>query len=148
MHMVLKHGSTTNRGVMKTLISRVKRLSSFLYKFSFLILLLNLESFYGKIIRFNSAITKPKVFYFHLTGHDGDNAGLPPWVGYQDEAAMKEKILSLSDDKRTFVRAPPAGKANILGLSLKYYTQTKSPLDPHSLSKAWQRGRVWGVSLV
>lgn len=35
--------------------------------------------------------------------------GLPPWVGYQDENAMKAKILSLSKDKRNFVRAPPSG---------------------------------------
>ena len=35
--------------------------------------------------------------------------GLPPWVGYQDENAMKTKILSLSKDKRNFVRAPPSG---------------------------------------
>merc|ERR1711997_1208377 len=40
---------------------------------------------------------------------DNENNGLPPWVGYQDEAAMKEKILSLSNDKRNFVRAPPSG---------------------------------------
>jgi hypothetical protein len=36
-------------------------------------------------------------------------SGLPPWVGYQEEEAMKAKILSLSKDKRNFVRAPPAG---------------------------------------
>ena len=35
--------------------------------------------------------------------------GLPPWIGYQDEEAMKAKILALSQDKRNFVRAPPAG---------------------------------------
>lgn len=35
--------------------------------------------------------------------------GLAPWVGYQEEEAMKAKILSLSDDKRNFVRAPPSG---------------------------------------
>jgi len=40
---------------------------------------------------------------------DNENNGLPPWVGYQDEAAMKEKILSLSNDTRNFVRAPPSG---------------------------------------
>jgi len=35
--------------------------------------------------------------------------GLSPWIGYQEEEAMKAKILSLSADKRTFVRAPPSG---------------------------------------
>lgn len=35
--------------------------------------------------------------------------GLAPWIGYQEEDAMKAKILSLSADKRTFVRAPPSG---------------------------------------
>ena len=35
--------------------------------------------------------------------------GLPPWVGYLDEEAMKAKIISLSNDKRNFVRAPPSG---------------------------------------
>ena len=39
----------------------------------------------------------------------GVENGLPPWVGYQDEEAMKAKILSLSKDKRNFVRAPPSG---------------------------------------
>ena len=42
------------------------------------------------------------------SGHDHEN-GNAPWVGYQDEAGMKEKILSLSEDKRTFIRAPPSG---------------------------------------
>ena len=40
-------------------------------------------------------------------GHN--EAGLAPWVGQADEAGMKEKILSLSEDKRNFVRAPPSG---------------------------------------
>lgn len=35
--------------------------------------------------------------------------GLAPWIGYQEEDAMKAKILSLSADRRTFVRAPPSG---------------------------------------
>jgi len=32
-----------------------------------------------------------------------------PWIGYQNEAELKEKILALSEDKRNFVRAPPTG---------------------------------------
>ena len=33
----------------------------------------------------------------------------PPWVGCEDEDKVKEEILSLSQDKRNFVRSPPAG---------------------------------------
>jgi len=40
---------------------------------------------------------------------DSENSGLAPWIGYQDEEAMKGKIMSLSNDKRNFVRAPPSG---------------------------------------
>ena len=40
---------------------------------------------------------------------DNENNGLPPWIGYQDEDAMKGRILSLSNDTRNFVRAPPSG---------------------------------------
>ncbi|XP_055643866.1 synapse-associated protein of 47 kDa isoform X3 [Toxorhynchites rutilus septentrionalis] len=32
-----------------------------------------------------------------------------PWVGHSNEAKIKEEILSLSADRRNFVRAPPAG---------------------------------------
>jgi len=32
-----------------------------------------------------------------------------PWIGYQNEDELKEKILALSEDKRNFVRAPPTG---------------------------------------
>lgn len=35
--------------------------------------------------------------------------GLSPWIGYQREDELKAKILGLSEDKRNFVRAPPAG---------------------------------------
>lgn len=41
-------------------------------------------------------------------GNNGD-APLPPWVGHKNEASVKEEILSLSSDRRNFVRAPPAG---------------------------------------
>ncbi|XP_071481440.1 synapse-associated protein 1-like [Diadema antillarum] len=34
---------------------------------------------------------------------------LPPWVGYNEEEQMKEQILALSQDKRNFLRNPPAG---------------------------------------
>jgi len=36
-------------------------------------------------------------------------SGLAPWVGSCDEEAMKAKILSLSNDNRNFLRAPPPG---------------------------------------
>ncbi|XP_078699672.1 synapse-associated protein 1-like isoform X3 [Branchiostoma floridae x Branchiostoma belcheri] len=36
-------------------------------------------------------------------------AAVPPWVGYNEEAAMKSQILALSQDKRNFMRNPPAG---------------------------------------
>lgn len=31
----------------------------------------------------------------------------PPWVGCEDEEKVKAEILSLSADKRNFVRSPP-----------------------------------------
>lgn len=36
-------------------------------------------------------------------------AAVAPWVGYNEEEAMKAQILALSTDKRNFVRNPPAG---------------------------------------
>lgn len=36
-------------------------------------------------------------------------AAVPPWVGYNEEEAMKSQILALSQDKRNFLRNPPAG---------------------------------------
>lgn len=41
-------------------------------------------------------------------GGDSDS-GVAPWVGYQGEEELKAKILSLSEDRRNFVRAPPSG---------------------------------------
>lgn len=35
--------------------------------------------------------------------------GACPWTGHPQEAKIKEEILSLSADRRNFVRAPPAG---------------------------------------
>lgn len=42
-------------------------------------------------------------------GHDDSHLGVAPWVGYQGEDELRAKILSLSEDKRNFVRAPPSG---------------------------------------
>lgn len=36
-------------------------------------------------------------------------SALPPWAGCANEEALKEECLSLSTDKRNFVRSPPAG---------------------------------------
>uniref|UniRef100_A0A8W8MI09 BSD domain-containing protein n=1 Tax=Magallana gigas TaxID=29159 RepID=A0A8W8MI09_MAGGI len=36
-------------------------------------------------------------------------AAVPPWVGYNEEESMKAQILALSQDKRNFLRNPPAG---------------------------------------
>ncbi|RWS11152.1 synapse-associated protein 1-like protein [Dinothrombium tinctorium] len=42
--------------------------------------------------------------------HGGNiQAGEPPWVGCDDEEEVKKQILSLSQDKRNFVRSPPSG---------------------------------------
>lgn len=35
--------------------------------------------------------------------------GDAPWIGCEDEEEMKKQILSLSQDKRNFVRQPPSG---------------------------------------
>ncbi|CAG9793184.1 unnamed protein product [Diatraea saccharalis] len=39
----------------------------------------------------------------------GGGAAVAPWVGAPNEPALKEECLSLSTDRRNFVRAPPAG---------------------------------------
>ncbi|XP_063364268.1 synapse-associated protein of 47 kDa isoform X4 [Cydia amplana] len=45
-----------------------------------------------------------------IKGQAGDGAAaVAPWVGAPNEAALKEECLSLSTDRRNFVRAPPAG---------------------------------------
>lgn len=37
------------------------------------------------------------------------DAADPPWVGCEAEEEVKKEIISLSQDKRNFVRNPPAG---------------------------------------
>ncbi|KAI5645895.1 BSD domain-containing protein [Phthorimaea operculella] len=46
-----------------------------------------------------------------IKGQDkaGGAAAVAPWIGAPNEAALKEECLSLSTDRRNFVRAPPAG---------------------------------------
>ena len=42
--------------------------------------------------------------------HGGDiEAADPPWLGCENEELVKTEIISLSQDKRNFVRNPPAG---------------------------------------
>ncbi|EFA11027.1 synapse-associated protein of 47 kDa isoform X2 [Tribolium castaneum] len=45
-----------------------------------------------------------------MKGQGGNTAtALPPWVGCSNEEALKEECLSLSTDKKNFLRSPPAG---------------------------------------
>lgn len=42
--------------------------------------------------------------------HGGNiQVGELPWNGCEDEGSVKEQVLSLSQDKRNFVRSPPSG---------------------------------------
>ncbi|CAG9759590.1 unnamed protein product [Ceutorhynchus assimilis] len=40
---------------------------------------------------------------------NSSSTALPPWAGCANEESLKEECLSLSTDRRNFVRAPPAG---------------------------------------
>lgn len=42
-------------------------------------------------------------------GQHRTEAAVPPWVGYSEEESMKQQILSLSLDRRNFLRCPPSG---------------------------------------
>jgi len=45
-----------------------------------------------------------------IKDHGGKtNIGDCPWIGCDDEEKVREEVLSLSEDKRNFVRSPPAG---------------------------------------
>ncbi|XP_054163086.1 synapse-associated protein 1-like [Oppia nitens] len=45
-----------------------------------------------------------------IKDHGGHmEVGVTPWVGCHDPDAVKQEILSLSQDKRNFVRSPPTG---------------------------------------
>jgi len=82
----------------------------------------NFSSIVGKVANNATSVIKDKVStsmigefnkeqeqFIKNKVSDNENNGLPPWIGYQDEEAMKGKILSLSNDTRNFVRAPPSG---------------------------------------
>ncbi|XP_033244912.1 synapse-associated protein of 47 kDa isoform X8 [Drosophila miranda] len=44
-----------------------------------------------------------------IKGQGGAGNGAAPWIGHANEAKIKEEILGLAQDRRNFVRAPPAG---------------------------------------
>lgn len=44
-----------------------------------------------------------------IKSQGGSDSGMAPWIGHTNEAKIKEEILGLSQDRRNFVRAPPAG---------------------------------------
>lgn len=44
-----------------------------------------------------------------LKSKGGKTEAVPPWIGSPKEDALKEEILSLSNDRRNFVRSPPSG---------------------------------------
>lgn len=44
-----------------------------------------------------------------VKGKQRCDTGILPWVGCEDEENVKQQILSLSADKRNFVRSPPSG---------------------------------------
>ncbi|XP_032596166.1 synapse-associated protein of 47 kDa isoform X3 [Drosophila grimshawi] len=44
-----------------------------------------------------------------IKGQGGAGNGAAPWVAHANESKIKEEILGLSQDRRNFVRAPPAG---------------------------------------
>lgn len=56
-----------------------------------------------------SDFTKEQQEFIKEHGGNIENGADPPWVGCDDEEEMKKQILSLSQDKRNFVRQPPSG---------------------------------------
>ena len=56
-----------------------------------------------------SEFTKEQESFIKSKNASHSELGIAPWVGYHDEDELKVKILALSEDKRTFVRAPPSG---------------------------------------
>lgn len=44
-----------------------------------------------------------------IKGQGGAGNGAAPWIGHANESKIKEEIMGLSQDRRNFVRAPPAG---------------------------------------
>ncbi|KAL1139135.1 hypothetical protein AAG570_009195 [Ranatra chinensis] len=61
-----------------------------------------------------------EAFLKEKQANKGDGAAVPPWVGHANEEALKEECLSLSTDRRNFVRAPPAGVDFQFDLDVQY----------------------------
>ena len=64
-----------------------------------------------------------------------------PWAGYQNEEELKKKILSLSEDKRNVLRAPPTG----VNFDFEYCTVASPALllledDPKLKQLRWTKG--------
>ncbi|XP_056645300.1 synapse-associated protein of 47 kDa isoform X7 [Diorhabda carinulata] len=51
---------------------------------------------------------------------DSISSPLPPWVGCANEEALKDECLSLSTDRRNFVRSPPAGVDFVFDYQVSY----------------------------
>ncbi|TRY73181.1 hypothetical protein TCAL_08176 [Tigriopus californicus] len=56
-----------------------------------------------------SEFNKEQESFIKSKTNGNEALGLAPWVGYNNEEELKGKILALSEDRRTFVRAPPSG---------------------------------------
>lgn len=56
-----------------------------------------------------SDFTKEQQEFIKEHGGNIAQGAEPPWIGCEDEEEMKKQILSLSQDKRNFVRQPPSG---------------------------------------
>ncbi|CAO1416344.1 unnamed protein product [Diamesa tonsa] len=61
--------------------------------------------------------------------------GTCPWIGHSNEDKIKEEILSLSADRRNFVRAPPAGIEFEFNYDASYATALALMAEDSSLEK-------------
>lgn len=59
----------------------------------------------------------------------GNGAAVPPWIGRPNEENLKEECLSLSTDRRNFVRAPPAG------VDFQFDLETQTPIAMATLAE-------------
>ncbi|KAG5681277.1 hypothetical protein PVAND_010728 [Polypedilum vanderplanki] len=63
------------------------------------------------------------------------DAGVCPWIGHKNEDKIKEEILSLSSDRRNFVRAPPAGSDFEFNYDISYPTALALMAEDSALEK-------------
>ncbi|XP_063542552.1 synapse-associated protein of 47 kDa isoform X4 [Cydia strobilella] len=71
-----------------------------------------------------------------IKGQGGTGAAaVAPWVGAPNEAALKEECLSLSTDRRNFVRAPPAGVEFEFDYDKMYLVATAIMAEDSNLEK-------------